>query len=143
MCICPRDFFTTKKVRKKRTRYKKHQILLLFDLPFGKYSLRLAPTIEGVAVTSQILCISITLNKGICTIFCNAFLSRYVLLANLRYTYVCRSSSPNRKNTPFSVEFLSFLSPPFRKSALYTISIIESINIITDHFFQFFYFIFR
>ena len=43
-----------------------HQILLLFD-----FSLRLAPscpicccTSAGVAVTSQILCISITLNKG-------------------------------------------------------------------------------
>ena len=40
--------------------YSDNQIPLLFD-----YSLRLAPStyLQGVAVTSQILCISITLNK--------------------------------------------------------------------------------
>lgn len=71
-------FLNKRKVRSNDTAdliYKMHQILLLLD-----FSLRLAPSgvpaacgfrqllqYAGVAVTSQILCISITLNKGLRT----------------------------------------------------------------------------
>ena len=40
-----------------------HQILLLFDHAVITASLRLAPSLSGVAVASSILCISTTLNK--------------------------------------------------------------------------------
>ena len=39
------------------------QILLLFDSYNEIYSLRLAPSMKGVAVASQVLCTSTTLNK--------------------------------------------------------------------------------
>lgn len=64
-----------------------YEIPLLFD-----FSLRLAPSITGVAVVSQILCISATLNKGRNIFF--IYLNYLVLLGLSRNLAVFLQNNP-------------------------------------------------
>ena len=67
-------------------------------------SLRLAPSCPGVAVTSQILCISITLNKRNCTIL------------NFQIFYKYLYSSSRRMSIPY----LNFFAQQIGKRLLFT-----------------------